>query len=438
MNEMNSQEESVEPTGTDLGDFVTKCREKFDDDTFLEFISTLQEILERKDNLKTEVNHMREILRDNKELLHQFMFLIPTQTRDSLVAPELTLSQQRKNFDSTGELTDHQHSKGFLKTMSRLNYGIYIDFLEMLIEYNESPESTSFSFILQQLETILSHHPQLVLAFSKYFYGSQATDLEKLYSVLKEKKLQRNKAKSLKRKSAQAIEDEKEHDGSHGSFGNKPRKVPRERGSFSNTTSEKFSSGRGEREDFDITILNLDALEKVNVSYFVLPKEIQRSFSDRADALGKKVLNNSVIICEPSVKHLICTPNEYSKVLFLMEDDQYELDILIETIKATIMRTEQFIDMVEKLKPEKHFNIDAIFPAMYRKCIENSFEGPSEGKETFSTLYTNPATVVHDILAVLILKLQEYSKAKKEWAPTWRSMYKKYNYKALNSYETES
>jgi len=435
---MNSQEESVEPTGTDLGDFVTKCREKFDDDTFLEFISTLQEILERKDNLKTEVNHMREILRDNKELLHQFMFLIPTQTRDSLVAPELTLSQQRKNFDPTGELNDHQHSKGFLKTMSRLNYGIYIDFLEMLIEYNESPESTSFSFILQQLETILSHHPQLVLAFSKYFYGSQATDLENLYSVLKEKKLQRNKAKSLKRKSAQAIEDEKEHDGSHGSYGNKPRKVPRERGSFSNTTSEKFSSGRGEREDFDISILNLDALEKVNVSYFVLPKEIQRSFSDRADALGKKVLNNSVIICEPSVKHLICTPNEYSKVLFLMEDDQYELDILIETIKATIMRTEQFIDMVEKLKPEKHFNIDAIFPVMYRKCIENSFESTSEGKETFSTLYTNPATVVHDILAVLILKLQEYSQAKKEWAPTWRSMYKKYNYKALNSYETES
>jgi len=241
----------------------------------------------------------------------------------------------------------------------------------------------------------------------------------------------------LKRKSAQAIEDEREHNGQDNNNHSKPRKVARERGAFSSTgTSEKYS-GRSDREDFDISILNLDALEKVNVSYFVLPKEIQRSFSDRADALGKKVLNNSVIICEPSVKHLICTPNEYSKVLFLMEDDQYELDILIETIKATIMRVEQFIDMLEKLKPEKHFNIDAIFPVMYRKCIENSFEG-SEGKETFSVLYTNPATVVHDILAVLILKLQEYSKAKKEWAPTWRSMYKKYNYKALNSYGTES
>lgn len=46
---MNYQEEeSVESTGTDLGDFVTKCREKFDDETFLEFITTLKEILERK------------------------------------------------------------------------------------------------------------------------------------------------------------------------------------------------------------------------------------------------------------------------------------------------------------------------------------------------------------------------------------------------------
>jgi histone deacetylase complex regulatory component SIN3 len=431
MNEIISQEEeSIEQTGTDLGDFVTKCREKFDDETFLEFVSTLKEILERKDNLKTEVNHMRELLRDNKELLHQFLFLIPTQTRDTLVTPELTLSQQRKNFDTTGELNDLQHAKSFLKTMSRLNYGIYIDFLEMLIEYNESPESTSFNFILQQLETILSHHPQLILAFSKYFYGSQSSDLEKLFSKLKEKKIQRSKSKSLKRKSAQAVEDERES--------NKARKVPRERsGSFSNN-NEKYSSARMDREDFDVSILNLDALEKVNINYFVLPKDFQKSFSDRADALGKKVLNNSVIICEPSVKHLICTPNEYSKVLFLMEDDQYELDILIETIKATILRVEQFIDILEKLKPEKCFNIDALFPVIYRKCIENCFDGNAEGKETFSFLYTNPATVVHDILAVLIMKLQDYLRAKKEWATTWRSTYKKYSYKALNSYRTES
>ena len=61
---------------------------------------------------------MRELLRDNKELWHQFHFLIPTQTRDSMVTPELILSQQRKNFDVTGELTDHQQSKIFLKTMS--------------------------------------------------------------------------------------------------------------------------------------------------------------------------------------------------------------------------------------------------------------------------------------------------------------------------------
>jgi len=429
MNELNSQEESIEQTGTDLGDFVTKCREKFDDETFLEFVSTLKEILERKDNLKAEVHHMRELLRDNKELLHQFSFLIPTQTRDTLVIPELTLSQQRKIFDSTGEMNDLQHSKAFLKTMSRLNYGIYIDFLEMLIEYNESPESTSFNFILQQVEKILSHHPQLILPFSKYFYGSQASDLESLFSKLKEKKIQRNKSKSLKRKTAQAIEDEGES--------NKARKVPRERGSFSNINNTRNSS-TSEREDFDVSILNLDALEKVNINYFVLPPEFQKSFRDRADTLGKEVLNNSVIICEPSVKHLICTPNEYSKVLFLLEDDQYELDILIETLKATILRVEQFIDILEKLRPEKNFNIDALFPVLYRKCIENSFDSLAEGKESFSTLYNNPNAVVHDVLAVLIMKLQEYVRAKKEWAPTWRATYKKYSFKALNSFETES
>lgn len=61
---------------------------------------------------------MRQLLRENKELLHQFHFLVPTQTRDALITPELILSQQRKNLDPTGELNDQQKSKRFLKSMA--------------------------------------------------------------------------------------------------------------------------------------------------------------------------------------------------------------------------------------------------------------------------------------------------------------------------------
>lgn len=89
---------------------------------------------------------------------------------------------------------------------------------------------------------------------------------------------------------------------------------------------------------------------------------------------------------------------------------------MIETIKGSILRVEQFIDMLDRLKPEKHFNIDAIFPGkinstfsitidthyilvMYRKCIENCFEG-HDGRETFSVFYSNPAAVVHEVCSI--------------------------------------
>jgi hypothetical protein len=40
------------------------------------------------------------------------------------------------------------------------------------------------------------------------------------------------------------------------------------------------------------------------------------------------------------------------------------LDLLIEVTKATIARLEQLIDMIDKFKHEKSFDIDLLFPGI--------------------------------------------------------------------------
>jgi hypothetical protein len=38
----------------------------------------------------------------------------------------------------------------------------------------------------------------------------------------------------------------------------------------------------------------------------------------------------------------------------------------MEVLRGTLSRLEQLLDMVERLKPERAFNIDALFPGMRR------------------------------------------------------------------------
>lgn len=85
----------------------------------------------------------------------------------------------------------------------------------------------------------------------------------------------------MKRKS-EAVEEEEEVK----EF--KPKKPTKEK-SFNNVSERVTASARVEKEDYDVSILNLDELEKVDVSYVVLPQEIQKSYDERSDDLGKKV-----------------------------------------------------------------------------------------------------------------------------------------------------
>lgn len=405
----------------DLGQFILKSREKLDDENFILLLNSLKEVLERNANLKTEVAQIRKILINHKDLFQQFFFLVPSPIRDTLILSELILSQDSKSFDPSATYNNRQHSKIFLKTIARLNYIQYIDFLEMLIDYNENPSSTSFSFVLRQVETIFQDYPQIVLGLSKFFCGNQAKQLESLHESIKENKLQRNKAKNLKR--PRGVMDIEETE--------KPNKV--NKGIINNKSIISVEPQVPlDPNEIDLSSINLDLLERVDTNYVKLPEEVHLLYIEQSDELSKKVVNNTLMICPGNTRrYTSSTPNEFAKVLIILEDDQYELDILIEVTKATICRIEQLMDMVEKLKPEKAFNIDALFPVVYRKCIENAYDG-IEGKENFSCLYTNPASVIHEILSVLVSKLQDYQKAKKDWGVTWRGMYKKYSAKAMH------
>lgn len=405
---------------SDVGDFITRCQENLSEEIFVQLLTSLQLVLERNDHLAAEVARIKVLLQGHKELFQQLFFVIPGPIRDAIITQELQLCQQKRVLDPQGNASDRVCAKNFLVTISKVNYSQYIDFLEMLIEYNTYTESSSFRFLVKQVEVIFADYPPVVLGLAKFFKGDEARQLEKLSAVLKEKKLnaKNRQARNLKRK---ADENKEEPAATRKPKLDKEKEKSEKEKAVTKTLD--FST------DLDLASIPWETSERVG-SYAVLAEAFQEKIVAKTPADCRDVLNTSLMLIPNSLRMNV--PRAYSdqqNLFFSVEDDQHELDIQIEILRCTISRLEQLLDMVERLKPERAFNIDQLFPAIYRKCIENSFEG-NIGKENFSGLYINPGSVIYEILSILSMKLQEYTRAKKDWSLTWRS--KKFANKSTN------
>lgn len=75
---------------------------------------------------------------------------------------------------------------------------------------------------------------------------------------------------------------------------------------------------------FDLSTLNLDELERLDVSYLVLPIEAQRVKCSARDKLAFSVLNDKYLNTAPPYlqPYQDYEPNPYAYTLMVAEDDQ--------------------------------------------------------------------------------------------------------------------
>lgn len=116
---------------SDVGDFITRCQENLSEEIFVQLLTSLQLVLERKyssfsvnlclpssDHLAAEVARIKVLLQGHKELFQQLFFVIPGPIRDAIITQELQLCQQKRVLDPQGNASDRVCAKNFLVTIS--------------------------------------------------------------------------------------------------------------------------------------------------------------------------------------------------------------------------------------------------------------------------------------------------------------------------------
>lgn len=163
---------------------------------------------------------------------------------------------------------------------------------------------------------------------------------------------------------------------------------------------------------------------QITESYRELPADLPMPPCSGRDALGDKVLNGTLVSVATGTEdggYEASRKNEFEEALFRIEDEQYEVDMLIETTKSAIRALERVIDDM----PARE---DLI---AQRKLIENQLEMihvdaiakiyADQWHDVLTAFRENPCHCAPFILRRLQTKVDEWTEAKKELTSRWRA-----------------
>ncbi|KAL8511207.1 hypothetical protein ACS0TY_017869 [Phlomoides rotata] len=138
--------------------------------------------------------------------------------------------------------------------------------------------------------------------------------------------------------------------------------------------------------------------------------------------------------------------NLYEESLFRCEDDRFELDILLESVKATAKRVEELIDSmnVRAIKTESSFRIEdhltgiAVYCAVELMSTSSAFSPPqylicgAYGLDVMDALRKNAPLALPVILNRLKQKQGEWERCCVDFNKVWAEIYAKNYHKSLD------
>ncbi|XP_076894723.1 paired amphipathic helix protein Sin3-like 2 [Bidens hawaiensis] len=260
---------------------------------------------------------------------------------------------------------------------------------------------------------LLGKHPDLMEGFSTFLERCENID-GFLAGVMDKKSLWGDGHVS---KSTRAEEKEREHS-------RRENDAAKERDKY----KEKYWAK-------SIQELDLSDCQRCTPSYRLLPDDYPiPSVSQRSD-LGTQVLNELWVSVtsgseDYSFKHM--RRNQYEESLFRCEDDRFELDMLLESVKSTAKRAEELLNNINNktINPDTPIRIEDHFPALNLRCMERLYG--DHGLDAVETLRRNPSAALPVVLTRLKQKQEEWSKCKSDFNKVWADIYAKNHYKSLD------
>ncbi|KAI3761948.1 hypothetical protein L1987_52371 [Smallanthus sonchifolius] len=179
--------------------------------------------------------------------------------------------------------------------------------------------------------------------------------------------------------------------------------------------------------------LDLSDCQRCTPSYRLLPGDYPIPSVSQRSELGTQVLNDFWVSVtsgseDYSFKHM--RRNQYEESLFRCEDDRFELDILLESVKSTTKRAEELLNNINNKTIETPILIEDHFTALNLRCMERLYG--DHGLDAIETLRRNPSVALPVVLTRLKQKQEEWSKCKSDFSKIWADIYAKNHYKSLD------
>ncbi|KAK2643974.1 hypothetical protein Ddye_019169 [Dipteronia dyeriana] len=162
--------------------------------------------------------------------------------------------------------------------------------------------------------------------------------------------------------------------------------------------------------------LDLSNCERIGHSYFVLPEDYRDS-SGRQRTEDDEVLNDKFVCVSPedgnySFKHKHIQQHE--QVMFKFEDDRFEMDLLMERIRSTIVNVKKLwnamknnkINLASRIKIEDHLSV------VNMRCLERMYG--DHALDMMEAIEKDPIIGLPQILKRLEQK-QEELKPSRQW-----------------------
>ncbi|KAL8518882.1 hypothetical protein ACS0TY_010010 [Phlomoides rotata] len=181
--------------------------------------------------------------------------------------------------------------------------------------------------------------------------------------------------------------------------------------------------------------LDLSNCESCTPSYRHLPENYPIPSTSRRTEIGDEVLNDRWVSVtsgseDYSFKHM--RKNQYEESLFRCEDDRFELDMLLESVKATAKRVEELIDSMNAraFKTESSFHIEDHLTVLNLRCIERLYG--DHGLDVTDALRKNAPLALPVILTRLKQKQGEWERCRVDFNKVWAEIYAKNYHKSLD------
>jgi paired amphipathic helix protein Sin3a len=191
---------------------------------------------------------------------------------------------------------------------------------------------------------------------------------------------------------------------------------------------------KGKYSGKSIQELDLSDCERCTPSYRLLPEDYPIPSVSQRTELGVQLLNDrwvSVTSGSEDYSFTHMRRNQYEESLFRCEDDRFELDMLLESVRSTIKCVENLLNsLVDNSTATSPIRIEDHFTAQHLRCIERIYG--DHGLEMMELLRKNPSATLSVVLTRLKNKKEEWTKCLSDFNKVWADVYARNHNKSLD------